>query len=150
MLGYYRRGIRVFYRQVKSYSYLTSAVVHTVPLSVISDNKGSLEGECWLGINYKEFLVFRREEDGVPAVRLSLEDLKVTHTTFSLFLEYNSFVGMAMESINLNESQTSIENVGREDPKRTRLRFDAKLLYHFSYLMEVYTSLRKIFPSVIL
>lgn len=51
--GYYRRCIRVFYRQVKSYTYLTSAVVRTVPLSVISDNRGEIKEECWLGINYK-------------------------------------------------------------------------------------------------
>lgn len=75
----------------------------------------------------------------------------MTHTTFSLFIDYSSYVGFGNNQNNMNtsETSTSIGENDPNDPKRTRLRFDAKLLYHFSYLMEVYADLRKIMPSVI-
>lgn len=100
--------LRVFYRSVRAYSYLAPAQAHTVPASVISDGLGPIQGECWLGINYKQFLVFRTYSQFKPTVKISLEDLKITHTTFSLFIEVNYYEGLAQSNQDLSPSMRNL------------------------------------------
>ena len=68
----YKRCLRVFYRSERTYTYLAPATAHTIPLSVIKDGLGPILEECWLGINFKELLVFRSSKSKGVAVRLGL------------------------------------------------------------------------------
>jgi hypothetical protein len=69
---------------------------------------------------------------------MSLADVKVTHTTFSMFVEYSYIMG-APASSNFKES----------DPETKILRFDARMLHHFDYMVKLYCNLRRIFPRLI-
>ena len=98
---------------------------------------GPIADECVLGVNFKELLIYRSEESIVPAVQLSLMDIKVKCSTFSMFIDYSPEIGKATES-------------GLLESRRVSLRFDGRLLYHFRYLIELYQSLRHIFPNTVL
>jgi hypothetical protein len=80
--------------------------------------------------------VFRRADSPNPAVKLSLRDIKITCSTFSLFLNYSPEIAS-----NVHEYAMETRHV--------TLRFDGRLMYHFRYMVELYLSLRKIFPNII-
>jgi hypothetical protein len=133
----YRTIIRVFYRSVRTYTYVAPFTPHTVPAHLFHDCLGPLGEECWLGVNFKELLVFRRWESDQAVVKLSLQDIKLTCSTFSLFVEYSPEIG-------------TTESHLAEGLSRTVLRFDGRLLYHFRYMVKLYLNLRRIFPSSII
>jgi hypothetical protein len=58
---------------------------------LIIDGQGPITSDCYLGINYRELIVIRNKQSGKAAVKLPLEDIRVTQTTFSIFIEYSYF-----------------------------------------------------------
>jgi len=86
-----KRSFRVFYRTLNTYTYIVLVTPRTVPLSLIIDGKGPITSDCYLGVNYRELVVFREKNSGRASVKLPLEDIRVTHTAFSIFIEYSYF-----------------------------------------------------------
>lgn len=120
-----------------TYTYLVAVTPRTVPESMITDGKGPIETECWLGVNYRELVVLREKSSIRPAVRLQLEDVRVTMTTFSVFIDYSYFLSSPQNS-----------NLSRGDMQSSSLRFDARVLFHFDTLLAIYCGLKRTFPQI--
>jgi hypothetical protein len=88
-------------------------------------------------VNYKELVVFRSKSSPMAAVRLGLEDLRVTNTTFSIFVEYSYFLSSPTHS-SLKSAEFS----------KSDLRFDARVAFHFDNLFRVYSNLKRLFPQI--
>lgn len=134
----FKRSLRVFYRSAKAYTYIIPVVPHTVPLELISDGLGPISDECYLGVNYKELLIFRAKDSLYPAVKLGLEDLRVTTTTFSIFIEQSYFLS--------NPSHSGLKS---GDLSNNNLRFDSRVLFHFDSILKIYMNLKKAFPHLL-
>jgi len=63
----------------------------------------------------------------------------MTNTTYSLFIEYNYFISDPTNS-KLESANIYNNNI---------LRFDAKVLYHFDQLFQIYSSLKHTFPAIV-
>lgn len=132
-----RRCIRVFYRSQRTYTYLIAVTPKIVPDNLITDGLGPITDDCYLGVNYKELVVFRSKSSPMAAVRLALEDLRVTCTTFSIFVEYSYFLSSPTHS-SLNSGEHS----------KSDLRFDARVTFHFDSLLRIYSNLKRLFPQL--
>jgi hypothetical protein len=120
MVDIFKRCLRIFYRSMRTYTYTIPVLPKVVPESLISDGLGPITEDCSLGVNYKELVVFRSKGSGFPAVRLALEDLRVTNTAFSIFVEYSYFLSSP------TNSSLKCGELSKSD-----LRFDAKVAFHF-------------------
>lgn len=105
---------------------------------MITDQLGPIKNECYLGVNYKELVVFREKDSQKPAVKLALEDLRVTTTTFSIFIEQSYFLSSPSNS-GLKSGELSKNN----------LRFDSRILFNFDSILKIYMNLKKTFPHLL-
>jgi hypothetical protein len=80
----------------------------------------------------------RTKNSAGAAIRLGLEDLRVTNTTFSIFVEYSYFLS--------DPTHSSLKSGG--ELSKSDLRFDARVAFHFESLFRTYSSLKRIFPQV--
>ena len=132
-------SLRLFYKSVKTYTYIIPAIAKIVPEHEITDGEGPIEGDCFVGVNYQELVVFRFAHSPFPSVRLPLQDIRVTTTTFSMFVDYSYFMSAPTSS-----------NLTNQEVEKARLRFDARMLYHFDQILNIYQNLKRIFPNTIL
>lgn len=137
MVEILKRCLRVFYRSIRTYTYLIPVTPKIVPDTLITDGLGPITEDCFLGVNYKELVVMRSKGAAGAAVRLALEDLRVTNTTFSIFVEYSYFL-----------SSPNNSSLKSGDLSKSNLRFDARVAFHFESLFRIYSNLKRIFPQL--
>ena len=74
----------------------------------------------------------------MPAVKLGLEDLRVTTTTFSIYIEQSYFL-----------SSPSNSCLKSGDLSKNNFRFDSRLLFQFDSILKIYMNLKKAFPHLL-
>lgn len=55
----YKECLKISYNSILTYTYMTSVLARIVPQCLVLDELGPIEGECILGVNFKELVVLR-------------------------------------------------------------------------------------------